>query len=281
MITLMDKLYESLLDDEEDLINDDSGLIKDIINNLSGMGIPVTDKISKNNIGVKIVKNKLYCKMFIISKRGDYKLSKVFPNFLHYEQLDNVELYQGSVYNVEDLDDPSQYRYLPPVIKKLTLGFVKNENATKLDFTKLNNISNLTDLKLVFQLRIATPLDLPHLPTKKLDTLEIFAGTVMSDNVKVNIDSISGITCDTLILPEFTNKNGDKCLYAPSPQVIDFTYEHRGDALTSITNLFERNNINKLIIRKTLNVGYEVVYNGPGFKNKFNLYKLEKIKLKN
>lgn len=280
MITLRSKLYESLLDDEE-IITSKESVIPDLINNWANeFGIKITNTLSKNTSSIKINKdNSVSAKLLNLIGNKKFTLNQLFDQPFQFKQLDCVILGCGTLTNCSDLIDDSQYKYFPPVIKQLEMKFYNQSNAFHIDFNKLNSIQKLEDLSI----RIYDPgftiydpgftfYDLTNPPEMKLKSLKL-----SFPNGILNLDSLSGLNCEALILDTFTNSDHKNLIVYPkaSYDMPKFYSENTNKAYDTISKFFSDNNVDKLFIQTAPTVLFEIIKHGhPAyiFKKTSNVY---------
>lgn len=273
MITLQNKLYESLLDDEE-IITSKESVIPDLINNWANeFGIKITNTLSKNTSSIKINKdNSVSAKLLNLTNNKKFTLNQLFDQPFQFKQLDCVILGCGTSTNCSDLTDDSQYKYFPPVIKQLEMKFYKQSNASHIDFNKLNSIQKLEDLSIRIYDPGFTFYDPTNLPKMKLKSLKL-----SFPNGILNLDSLSGLNCETLILDTFTNSDHDDLIVYPktSYDMPRFRSESTNKAYDTISKFFSDNNVDKLFIQTAPTVLFEIIkHGGPSysFKKTSNVY---------
>lgn len=273
MITLQDKLYESLLDDEE-IITSKESVIPDLINNWANkFGIKITNTLSKNTSSIKINKdNSVSAKLLNLIGNKKFTLNQLFDQPFQFKQLDCVILGCGTLTNCSDLIDDSQYKYFPPVIKQLEMKFYNQSNVFRIDFNKLNSIQKLEDLSIRIYDPGFTFYDLTNPPKMKLKSLKI-----SFSNGILNLDSLSGLNCEALILDTFTNSDHKDLIVYPkaSYDMPRFRTENTNKAYDTISKFFSNNNVDKLFIQTAPTVLFEIVKHGSPayiFKKTSNAY---------
>lgn len=269
MITLQDKLYESLLDDEEELINDDNIVI---LGWSEKFKIPITQSINKNTSSIKIGKNNTIRAKLIIPKiSGKYTLKELFDIPATFKTLDKLEICKGGLYDCVDSDDPKQYDNVPDCVKDLKLSIIKNKNAFKINFNDiLNHMPNIEK----FEIRNLNTgmgfdiLDVNNIPTKKLKNFTI----TLSSGI-INIDSIKGLNCDMFRLQNFTNKDQKDLIWGAGlefPQINPNVLTEFND---TINRFFKNNNVKQLVVASSRSdEGHEIIKDRDSYK--FNKIKL-------
>ncbi len=278
MITLGRYLYESLLDDEDDLVDDNTGIV---VGWADKFGIEVVDKLPKLDVIKSCIRiapgDNIESNYLSIPTKLQFKLSELFDPGLSFKKLNKVMLKHpgGAKGDVIDLVDPSQYRYIPSCVKQLCINLFNVNNAFELDFTKLDNISKLSDLYLRLK---DTSNDLshniPHLPHKHLRTLEI-----SSRFGAVNLDSISDIDCDKLILENFTNNKQSILFINPGYRGIEIT--EPTEFARVYENFMKRNKVKQLLIVDAENNYYGFIFDDEAsamYDNRLHYYKSHKVR---
>lgn len=276
MITLQNKLYESLLDDEE-IITSKESVIPDLINNWANeFGVKITNTLSKNTSSIKINKDySVSAKLLNLTNNKKFTLKQLFDQPFQFKQLDCVILGCGTLTNCSDLIDDSQYKYFPPTIKQLEIKFLNQLNASKTDFNKLNSIQNLDDLSIRISDSGFTFYDMTNPPKMKLKSLKLsFPHGIL------NLDSLSGLNCEALILDTFTNYIYDDLILYPkaSYDIPRFRSESINKAYDTVSKFFSNNNVDKLFIQTAPAVLFEIIKQGrvghPAyvFKKTSNVY---------
>lgn len=276
MITLQDKLYESLLDDEE-IITSKESVIPDLINNWANeFGVKITNALSKNTSSIKINKdNSVSAKLLNLSNNKKFTLKQLFDQPFQFKQLDCVILSCGTLTNCSDLIDDSQYKYFPSTIKQLEIKFLNQLNASKVNFNKLNSIQNLEDLSIRISDSGLQFYDLANPPKMELKSLKLsFPHGIL------NLDSLSGLNCEALILDTFTNSDHDDLILYPkaSYDIPRFRSESINKAYDTVSKFFSDNNVDKLFIQTAPTVLFEIIKQGGAghptyvFKKTSNVY---------
>ena len=270
MITLRNKLYESLLDDEDDLVNDDTTAI---LGWSEKFKVPITQSINKNTSSIKIGKNNTITAKLIIPKiSGEYTLEELFRIPGVFKMLDKLEIHKGGLHDCIDADIPEQYDNVPDCVKDLKLSIIKKSDAFEIDFNEiLKHMPNIENFE-INNLNSGSGfniLDVDNVPTKKLKNFII----TLSSGI-INIDSIKGLNCDLFRLQNFSNKNHKDLIwidgYGVSPRI---NPNISGDFNNTIDRFFKNNNVKQLVIaRRDSNIGYEIIKIN-------NSYKFNKIKL--
>lgn len=270
MITLRNKLYESLLDDEDDLINDDTTAL---LGWSEKFKIPITQSINKSTSSIKIGKNNTIRAKLIIPKiSGKYTLKELFDIPATFKTLDKLEICKGGLYDCVDSDDPKQYDNVPNCVKDLKLSIIKNKNAFKINFNDiLNHMPNIEK----FEIRNLNTgmgfdiLDVNNIPTKKLKNFTI----TLSSGI-INIDSIKGLNCDIFRLQNFTNKDHKDLIwingYEVSPRINPKVITEFNN---TVDDFFKNNNVKQLVVASSRSdEGYEIIKDRDSYK--FNKIKL-------
>lgn len=270
MITLYKYLYESLLDDEEELVNDDTTAIHGWSEKFN---IPITQSINKNTSSIKIGKNNTITAKLIIPRiSGEYTLEELFRIPGVFKTLDKLEICKGGLYNCIDADVPEQYNNVPDCVKDLKLTIIKNPNAFKIDFNGiLNHMPNIENFE-IKNLNTGSGfniLDVNNTPTKKL---KLFIITLAAGII--NIDSIKGLNCDVLRLQNFTNQDHEDLIWNEGYGIPSRINPNAlGDFNNTMNRFFKNNNVKQLVIaRRDSNVGYEIIKDNDSYK--FNKMKL-------
>lgn len=257
MLTLQNKLYESLLDDEEVLVSNETTM-NDLIEQWAAkFGIAITPTLSKINPGIKIDKSgDILSKYLRPNKSMNYKLSELFDPVFTYKKLDVVDLGCGTTCSCDDLMDVSTYDYFPSCIQTLKLGFFRKTDAENIDFNKLSIIKNLQNLHIRISNSGLPVFNIKKLPKMHLNDIRIDFGAGI-----LNLESISGLNCERFMVENFTNNNMDRIIKVTKGSGLapEFVYVYRTNTYLMLDKFFEKNKVKDLIIVTGLKVGYKIV----------------------
>lgn len=285
MITLTDKLYESLLDDEEDLINDNSSLIENWAKILG-----LTKQNNKSNINSNVINNyyeeggNIYTstlnpnyilKSFQKDVSRNYELSidDILPTYLNFKQIAGLTLGMNQVnYSCPDIMINKGLKKLSKYsIEKLTISY----GNTKLNFLDFNLVGNPQMKTMHIQIpRLGDEyfVDIMYWPKFKLDTLWI-----NSHMRPVILDNIKGLNCTNFIFEgaRFSEDSLSK-LTIDEPFKAVSTLDNTEKGIAILDRFFQNNKVDNLIYMRIFNMKtyrYRIDKKGRG-----KGYKLTRLK---
>lgn len=263
MITLRNKLYESLLGDEDELVNNDSslidqwagmlGLVKLIYkqhltdNTTNCYYVDDNNKVYTSNINPNII----FSQMSGVKREYELKIEDILPEYVKFESIAGIMLgLNQTSYSCPDTMANNGLKKLSKYpIESLVLLYGD---------TKLNRLDfNLVGQNKLKKLTIRIPrlgdeyyVDIEHWPKFKLDTLWI-----ESRQRPVILDNIKGLNCKNFIFEgaRFSEDSYSKLtLDDPSKSTASLDNTEKGIAI--IDRFFQNNKVDNLIYLRRFNM---------------------------
>lgn len=278
MITLRNKLYESLLGDEDDLINSDDALMDEWIHRL-GM-VKRTDLSKFNSLNLyntyDIVNGKVVTSFinpgytsnntFVPREKAELSIEDILPPFIDFSFIIGLKLMTKFVkYKCSDITTNNGLKKLskyPIQYLELSYGSLSTDD---LDFNLVGN----KELKaLIIRANFIGHDKVLHIKNAPKFKLKSFA--VRSNNRPILLDEYQGMNCDDFIFEgAFIKNNGE--LYKTIHQDMRGKPELLESAYPALDRFFKNNKINRLIFMTSWNLNlkyYQIVpkLRGGGYK---------------
>ncbi len=264
MITLRDKLYESLLDDEDDLVDDNTGLVYDW-----GKAIGLTDATNTNKVSINTFSiqpnGSVNANMYDLNisllgnrnwrKGSELKLTDVLPIGIDFNYISQLSLgVDCTAYHCHDILSNDGFKHLSKFpINSLILKY-KVYKLNHLDFNLLGN-SEMDHLSLELfggndPDGVVDIYKYPKFPLKYM-TIKSYGRPVVSNYIK-------GMNCEYLLMSGMvTSVNGvNKQVIIPKDLIAGIKIpkiNNDPDCVKALDDLFRDNNIKQLV--------YESLYN--------------------
>lgn len=266
MITLQKRLYESLLDDEEELVNNDD--MKSFIDDWAektGL-IQVNRTVSKFGSEFKIEKNG---KITVGSLRPKFNttmsMKELFPEWMEFKSIKSCTI---SYREISDIYKKESYKYIPDCIDMLYMEMGTVIGFKELSFEKLNAGKSRNIIIDIFK---GNP-DINFSLNNKYKHVKIKPDKSIN---ALNIESINNLNCDELVIyGSIMDSNGVEYIKDISVKTSNNPHINQGkDFKTLYDNFMSKNKVGTLYISKYNNSLYKVVQTDN------NRFKLEKNKI--
>lgn len=284
MITLRNKLYESLLDDEEDLVNNEQFLIEQWANLLNMKYEPGSELsyFGENKYTVnkgKIMASTINPGYMVGSNKNprdipkEIPIDKILPEYLDFENIHTLSLNASStrcacpdILSNSGLKKISKF---PVVNLRLSYG------NTKLDSLDFNLVGNSRMKTMHIQIPFLGEeyfVDIKHWPKFKLDSLWI-----NSRMRPIIFDNIKGLDCTNFVFEgaRFSEDSFSK-LTIDEPFKAVSTLDNTEKGIATLDRFFQNNKVDNLIYIRTFNMKnyrYRIDKKGRG-----KGYKLTRLK---
>lgn len=284
MITLRNKLYESLLDDEEELVNDDNALIDQwaemlmlvkrdgkfsLFDNITNFYSIDNGKVYTSNINP----NNIRQSTSNIKREYELGIDDILPEYIDFENIMRLILGMNQTnYSCPDIMINKGLKKLSKrPIEKLVLLY----GNTKLNFLDFNLVGNPKLKTLTIRMpRLGDEdyVDIMYWPKFKLDTLWI-----ESRMRPVILDNIKGLNCKNFIFEgaRFDEKTF-KMVTVDDPFSTKTALDNTEEGVAILDRFFQNNKVDNLIYLRRYNMKaykYRIDKKGRG-----KGYKLTKIR---
>lgn len=263
MITLRNKLYESLLDDEEKLVNDDNALIDQWVGTLGLVKIiyksQLTDNVTNcyyvddnNKVHTSnIDPNIILSQMSGVKREYKLKIEDILPEFIDFENIAGLSLSMNRInYSCPDIITNKGLKKLSKYpIENLLISYGND----KLNFLDFNLLGQNKLKKLVIRMpRLGDEyyVDIEHWPKFKLDTLWI-----ESRQRPVILDNIKGLNCKNFIFEgaRFSEDSYSK-LTLDDQFKSTASLDNTEKGIAIIDRFFQNNKVDNLIYLRRFNM---------------------------
>lgn len=263
MITLRNKLYESLLDDEEKLVNDDNALIDQWAGTLGLVKIiyksQLTDNVTNcyyvddnNKVHTSnIDPNIILSQMSGVKREYKLKIEDILPEFMDFENIAGLSLSMNRInYSCPDIITNKGLKKLSKYpIENLLISYGND----KLNFLDFNLLGQNKLKKLVIRMpRLGDEyyVDIEHWPKFKLDTLWI-----ESRQRPVILDNIKGLNCKNFIFEgaRFSEDSYSK-LTLDDQFKSTASLDNTEKGIAIIDRFFQNNKVDNLIYLRRFNM---------------------------
>lgn len=263
MITLRNKLYESLLDDEEKLVNDDNALIDQWVGTLGLVKIiyksQLTDKVTNcyyvddnNKVHTSnIDPNIILSQMSGVKREYKLKIEDILPEFIDFENIAGLSLSMNRInYSCPDIITNKGLKKLSKYpIENLLISY----DNTNLEFLNFDLVGQNKLKKLVIRMpRLGDEnyVDIMHWPKFKLDTL-----WVESRQRPVILDNIKGLNCKNFIFEgaRFSEDSYSK-LTLDDQFKSTTSLDNTEKGIAAIDRFFQNNKVDNLIYLRRFNM---------------------------
>lgn len=263
MITLRNKLYESLLDDEEKLVNDDNALIDQWAGTLGLVKIiyksQLTDNVTNcyyvddnNKVHTSnIDPNIILSQMSGVKREYKLKIEDILPEFMDFENIAGLSLSMNRInYSCPDIITNKGLKKLSKYpIENLLISYGND----KLNFLDFNLLGQNKLKKLVIRMpRLGDEyyVDIEHWPKFKLDTLWI-----ESRQRPVILDNIKGLNCKNFIFEGARfSEDSDSKLTLDDQFKSTASLDNTEKGIAIIDRFFQNNKVDNLIYLRRFNM---------------------------
>lgn len=267
MISLNKYLNESLLGDEEELVNNDD--MKSFIDDWAektGL-IQVNRTVSKFGSEFKIEKNgKITVGVLSPKFNTTISMKELFPEWMGFKSIKSCII---SYRTISDIYEKESYKYIPDCIDMLYLEMGTVIGIKELSFEKLNASKSRNIVIDIFK---GNPNNLKFSYNNKYKHVKINPDKSIN---ALNIESINNLNCDELVIyGSIIDSNGVEYIKDMSVKTSNNPYIDQGkDFKTLYDNFMSKNKVGTLYISKYNNSLYKVVQTDD------NRFKLEKTKI--
>lgn len=259
MISLYKHLNESLLDDEEELVNnnDMESFIKDWAEKTDLN--QVNRAVSKFGREFKIEKNG---KITVGSLRPKFNtiitMKELFPEWIEFK---NIKTCTIDFREISDIYDKNSYKYIPDCIDNLFILFSDNNETKEISLEKLNASESSNIVIDIFK---GNP-DINFSQNNKYKHIVIKPDKFTN---ALNLESINDLKCDELVIfGNIIDSKGNEYIKDMSIKTSNNPYMDQGKDFKSIYNKFmSKNKVGTLYVSKYNNSMYKVVQDDNSFK---------------
>lgn len=266
MISLIKYLNESLLDDEEELVNNND--MKSFIDDWAELTdmIQVNRSVSKFGREFKIEKSgKISAGSLRPKFNTTISMKELFPEWMDFKIIKTCVI---DFREISDIYDKEAYKYVPNCIDNLLILFSNSNETKKISLEKLNASKSSNIVIDIFK---GNP-DINFSLNNKYKHIVIKPDKFTNS---LNIETINDLNCDELVIyGNIMDSNGVEYIKDISVKTSNNPYIDQGkDFKTLYDNFMSKNKVGTLYISKYNNSLYKVVQTDD------NRFKLEKNKI--
>lgn len=263
MITLRNKLYESLLDDEDELVNNDN--MKSFIDDWAKLTdvVQVNGAVSKYGREFKIEKNgKITVGLLRPKFNTTISMKELFPEWMDFKFIKTCII---DFREISDMYNKDAYKYVPNCIDNLHILFSSSNETKKISLEKLNTSKSSNIVIDIFK---GNP-DINFSLNNKYKHIVIKSDKFTN---ALNIETINDLNCDELVIyGNIMDSNGVEYIKDMSTKTSNNPYIYQEkDFKTLYDKFMSKNKVRTLYISKYNNSLYKVVQTDN------NNFKLEK-----